>query len=324
MSGTRTKAIVAWVGTAALLVYLGFTTNLDEAFEAVRSADAALFLSCALVAVPVMWITDSLSAHGFLRRLGFEVRFREFAPVRGAGYLLSNVNYGLMLALMTTVVARRSERGLGASGGAFLLLGLVDIGALSLTALAGLAFWPSPLGPGPTALLATAAVSGVLAAPLGALACRRLAAVTGGPLGRLGRLSLLAPFRDVPVRLLLETLPIRLLLVLEQLTMDLVFLWAFGFSVGPREVLVFMPILGMIAVLPITVAGLGSTQLVARGLFGPFAPAGVAAIAAVDAVSTSSILGVMAVRSIFGLLCLPWALRAGAPATAVDPRPPPP
>ncbi len=312
MNGPRLRRIVAWTGTFLLLAYLATTTNLREAWGVVRGADSLHFLAGLLLGVPLMWALDSWSAHRWLRILGYDVRLSEFAPVRGATYLLGIVNYSLTVAMLTAVVARRTRRGLWASGGAFLLLGLVDLGALSLAVLAGLLAFPSPFPPVPTALLAAVGVAGLLAAPSMAVLARAMRRFRTGLPGRLAGWTVWAAFREVPFPALAGMLPLRLLLILAQVGMNLAFLRAFGFDVGAREVLVFMPLLGLIGVLPISVAGLGSTQIVARGFFAPYAPAGVSALAAVDAVSTASILGVMVARVLLGLACLPFALRTGA------------
>jgi len=316
MTGEQLRKTIAWTGTFALLAYLAFTSNLSEAWIVILSADSLRFGAAALVAVPVLWIVDSLTARWFLSRLGFEVRLREFAAVRGSAYLLGLVNYGLTLALLSAVVGRRTERGIAASGGAFLLLGLVDLGAMSLAVLVGLAFFVSPFEPLPTVLLFGAALGGLLVAPVLSLLSRGLAGRSGGLAGRLGRLPILAPFRDAPIGVLAGAIPMRMLLILGQMLMNFQFLRAFAFDIGLREVLVFMPLIGLIGVLPISVAGLGSTQIVARDFFGPFAPVGVSAHAAVDAVSTSSILGVMGGRALVALACLPFALRTGQKARA--------
>lgn len=82
---------------------------------------------------------------------------------------------------------------------------------------------------------------------------------------------------------------------------------AFGIAVPLGDLFVYQPILAFIIFIPISVAGLGSTQVVMRHFYGPYAPSG--AWAVVDAYSTATIVMFVLMRSVIGLFCMPWVTK---------------
>jgi uncharacterized membrane protein YbhN (UPF0104 family) len=123
------------------------------------------------------------------------------------------------------------------------------------------------------------------------------------------RHGLLSAFRSLRPVDALVMVAARAAFIVQYVLMTWMFLRTFDFHVPFGKILVYNPILGLIGFLPISVSGLGTTQVVARSLLGPFAPAGVDAIAAVDAYTTAGILGVLLMRIVIGLACLPSVTR---------------
>lgn len=301
------RTAVAWGGSLVLLAYLALTTNLDEAWKAYLLADQALFLGTLIVVTLAVYFADVASVRLLLHKSGFKVGFGEFARIKGASYLMNVLNYNLALAMMAALVSRRSERGLAASGSPFILLNFIDLSALSILVLTGLAAGAVPFEED-AAMLAVLiiATGGVLGGPTLCLLSR----VRGTFLGRFAQHEILSAFRILAVRDYLLMSIIRVGFVSIYAVMTWFFMHAFRFDIPFMYVLVYQPILGLIVFIPISVSGLGSTQVVMRSFFEQFAPAGVDPIAAIDAYSTSTIVAVLLLRVVIGLLCMPYVSRA--------------
>jgi len=306
--------ILAWVGTALLLGYLAATTDLEAAWAALRGADLPRLLATLFWAIPSTYLLDSLGVTVLLRRVGVRVPCGEFLRVKGASYLLNIVNYNLGLVLMAAVVKTRSDRGWGSAGSPFLMLNFLDLSVFGILVIAALSLGQCPF-PDPAVRTALwVAAAGATLIPPFLMAFSRLPQDRGW-FGRLAGHGLLEAFRRLDPRFLPLILLARAGLVLLYALMNRSFLLSFGADVPLPKLLVFMPILTLVAFIPISVSGLGSTQVVMRSFYGPFVSPAMAATdaaraAVIDAFSTSTILATILVRAVIGVLCLPWVSKA--------------
>lgn len=318
----RWRVALAWGGTLLILAYMGVTTDLRQAWDAFVHADQALFLATMFLSVPLVWLADAASVRIVLGRAGFRIRLRDFLRIKGASYLLNILNYNLALAMMAALVSKRSDRGLAASGSPFILLNFLDLGALGLLVLGGLASGARPFAePGVLWTLGAFAAAGVLGGPvLSGLARIRQADGAGKAgdaaarrrmsrlLDRVLRHDVLSAFWAVGLGEYAGLCLLRMAFVSSYVVSNYFLLRAFGIAVPLGDLFVYQPILAFIIFIPISVAGLGSTQVVMRHFYGPHAPLG--AWAVVDAYSTATIVMFVLMRSVIGLLCMPWVTRA--------------
>ena len=326
----KLRVAIAWIGTALILGYLVMTTDLRHAWEAFIEADQFLFLGTMLWSVPLVWVADSASVVLVLRRAGFRIGLREFLRIKGASYLLNILNYNLALAMMAALVSRRSERGLAASGSPFILLNFLDLGALGLLILAGLAAGARPFeDPGVLWTLGLFAAAGVVSGPfLCGLAQRVRPRDPAEPRAVLARVfrraiahDLLLAFRRFSLAAYLRYLLLRMAFVSLYVFSNFFLLRSFSIEVPLGDLFVYQPILAFIIFIPISVAGLGSTQVVMRVFYEPFVAQGLLPTAVVDAYSTSTIVMFVLMRSVIGLVSMPWVSRALREER--DPSPPP-
>lgn len=301
------RAVVAWVGTIAILAYLYFTTDIGQVADAFGNANLIMFALTALGAVAVTYTTDVATVRFLLGRVGIKVGFGEFARIKGASYLLNIINYNLALVMMAAVVKKRSSRGWGSAGSPFILLNFIDLSVFSL--IVQVAIWSgrSPFLRVPTMILALLTIGGLLACPCLCLISRWKTAP--GKLGKAINHEIMAAFRYVTPLSLLTVTAMRLGLILEYGAMNLLFMRSFGVVVPPLNLLFFMAITSFVAMVPISISGIGSTQYVMRDLYGPYVPEGVAATAAgkvavVDAMSTAGIFGILLIRIVLGIFCM--------------------
>ncbi len=319
----RWRVALAWGGTLLILAYLGVTTDLRQAWDAFVHADQALFLATMALSVPLVWLADAASVRVVLGRAGFRIGLGDFLRIKGASYLLNILNYNLALAMMAALVSKRSDRGIAAAGSPFILLNFLDLGALGLLILGGLASGARPFAePGVLWTLGAFAAAGVLGGPVLVGLARIRRADPGAEGGvqeeraggwsrlvrRVLRHDVLSAFRAIGPGEYAGLCLLRMAFVSSYVFSNYFLLRAFDIAVPLGDLLVYQPILAFIIFIPISVAGLGSTQVVMRHFYGPHAPSG--AWAVVDAYSTATIVMFVLMRSVIGLLCMPWVTRA--------------
>ena len=300
---------VALLITAALLTWVGLTTDLAEAARAFGHADF-LMMATAAALFPLVLITfDAGSLRWLLRRAGYPIPMADMVRVRGAAQLGSIVSYGLALGMMTAALADRGRRPWISVAGVFVLVGLADVAATSTLVLLALAAQASELPDLVTTVLLASCLSGLVVLPVAWAMVRRR--------GMPRRLATLLEDREVLVAvrrlgwrdvaaMALARLGLRLLGAVE----FYVYALALQFTASFSAVVVFDAVTAVVASMPFTVAELGSTHVMMRWLWVPYAPAGFEAVPAVDAFSTASVVIYTLQKVVIGLACLPWFLRA--------------
>lgn len=298
----RLQQGIAWSGTIVLLTWLVATTDLTEVWRAMQEARMAVFLGAVVLFSLVLFCVDTLTTRFFLERAGISISRGEFLRIRGASYLLNFVNYALALGMMATLVSRSSGKPLKVASSPFLLLSFVDLAILSLIVLTVLAAGYSPFDSQTTrALLLLAA--GILAGGFVILSATRGRALPGW-LEHMVPDGLLESFRAAnPLDLLLMGMLRAGYIALDGLA-TVVFLSTFGFKVPFSSVLVFESILSFVALLPVSVGGIGSTQVVMRDLYATFSASGLDPVPAVDAYSSATIFALETTQILIGLWCL--------------------
>lgn len=312
------------VGTCALVAYLVATTDLRAVAAAFAAADAAAVIAICVFGTLVTWGIDAaclaLTLRWTLRDApGPALTLAAAARLKGASYLLNAVNYNAATLGMAWVVARRRQVGLLQATVALGVLSWLDLVALALIVTVGLQLAPTMLASHAAMqarlqtlslwiLLASLAIVVLLPARLPLPGWRQLQAWP--PLQPLRRL---APWAT-------------LLLVAARGGFILVYVWinylmmqAFHMEPSFEALLVLVPILIVVGVVPVSVSGIGTTQVVARALYQGFVPAGVAAAPLIDAYTTTLIVGFVAARLLVALPFLRgmWAeLRQQPTATA--------
>lgn len=297
--------ITAWIGTAFILGYIFVTTDFQEGIKTILQADKTLFVITALISTPLVWLLDGIGAWVVIAKTGLKPRLSDFLIAKGASYLPNIINYNLGLTMIALVVARKSEKGIVEIAGSFILLNLVDLGVMAGLMMCTVFLGFSPFEHRINLSLVSCSMLAILVLPIIIITSNTKSKF----LAFLTNSTLFKPFRGIKIRDLWTCFPARVLLISVYAITSYFFLKALGFLVPLEKVFVFTPILGFIGVIPISISGLGSTQVVAREFYAKYAPAGCEPIPAVDAYTTASIISVLIIRIIIALLCLPFALR---------------
>jgi hypothetical protein len=255
----------------------------------------------AFIAFAVAWILALLTADAFAstrvyQHIDVPIRFREFWVLRGAAYLPSIVNHHVGQAILTYYVSRRYQVSLARMAGGTLLVYASHMGCLLLAGAAAMVFagWPLvrpalALGAGVVYLIIIAARPAFLA-----------------------RTKLLAPLFEAGlaghVVALLTRIPHFLVLFAGTLG-PLLF---FGVNVPFGAALIYVPIMMVVATLPLTPQGVGTRGLLGVTFFAQYAPGATLAEqgGAIMAATTSWEVSFTVVEALLGLFLLRRAMPA--------------
>jgi hypothetical protein len=288
----RLRAIAPWVIGLAILAYLLWPYRLPEKRAVFVSAfrNAPPWAAGAAVAGALAaYIADTFVTWCVFAWTHVRMRFREVAIIRGVTYFFAVVNYNLGQVAMVVVLARKGVRAARATGIILFMMGinLVVLVAFAATAVAKVE---------PRLRVVVWAVAGLLPLYLLVIAVRPRI---------LASRELFAPLFDLGLRGHLLGSLARAPHVIAMMGAHFAIMRAFGVAVPISTAALFIPIIFVVAVLPISVQGLGTTQAVAVQLLAPYAPSDAAVLAyslytQVIWALTLVVIGTVCVRTQYG------------------------
>jgi uncharacterized membrane protein YbhN (UPF0104 family) len=243
----RLRSALPWVICFAVLAYLFRRVPLREAFDAARHADLPSLVGAAIVGVVVWFLLESSAFAYLFSRFNAPLSRREARSLRAVTYLLTPINWNLGTA--SIVLHLRRSKGIAAlaATSSILFYGLIDglvLGGLTLVGVQTLP--PSPM------------VDTV--ANVAKWSWRERVRSLG-----VFRTHSLAGARDVAVLLAIRGL---------YFVGFILFFWAgtraFAVHVPLSHLAAVVPAILLVGSLPITPAGLGTTQAAMLYFFGPF------------------------------------------------------
>ena len=283
------RQVVAWTVAIGLLVYLAMTTDLGAVWRSLISVNLALLIPVAVVFIGGVFLYDAKTLAVLFTRLNRPVSYRDILPVKGASYFLNVVNYNAAAAAMALFLRKRAKIPFLEGASSLILLNVVDVAALNLLITGGLLLAPGVVG-GATRdalLIVNVSIYGLLAGSF----VYWNAGFDFFVLGRVRTWTLFSAFHRATLRDWGVLLLWRLGLVLLYTLYALVVMHLFHIPVPFDVLLVFNPIITLIGTLPISVSGIGTTQVAMRELYGAFGTT-----AQIDAFSTTSIFIYQVVR----------------------------
>jgi len=279
---------------------------------ALGEADYVRFLALMIpnTVIYVAWDTFVLAVA--VRWFHGPVRYRDLLPLRAASYIVSVLNTNAGRGALAVLVGRLIDRPFLQIGSTVIFLVLTEYTHLVAWATLGIVAFGSeltrPLLWVPPAVAAfwllffayarvgRSYQSDAPAPTVTILISRWLTAPWRG--------ALLRTFRLAPARRYVEIVLLRAPMFFVSLCLYYFAAPAFGFSIPFGHMLTFLPVVFMVAALPITVARLGTTQAAWILLFGGFAPA-----ERLLAFSLATALTFALTRALIGVMLLPLAYR---------------
>jgi Lysylphosphatidylglycerol synthase TM region len=281
-----------WLVGLVILAYLLWPYRLAErraqlagTFAAAPAWTAAVALAGALAA----YAADCFATYCVFVWAHVRMRFREVAVIRGVTYFFALVNYNLGQAALIVVLARKGIRARRATG---IILFIMGINFVVLVALAS----ASVAHVKPQLRVVVWLVAGFLPLYLAVIALRPRA---------LRSVETLAPLFDLGVRGHALAFVTRIPHVMAMMLAHFAVMRCFGVAVPFAAAALYIPIIFVVAVLPISVQGLGTMQAVAIELLAPYAPSPDAVLAyslytQVIWMVSQVIIGTLCVRTDFG------------------------
>jgi hypothetical protein len=304
--------LAAWVVTAAALGWLFWKTPVRDVWTALTHA-APWTVPAVLGAVMLVYLADSFAMWKTFGWFLAKLPFRDVLIVRGATYLLAAINYSVGQGAIVYFVHR--VRGVPVMRGVATVLLIMGTNLLVLLTFVTVGLWlpgtrPAALGP----------VVGAAWAGLGVYA----ALVIVRPRWLASR-----PLFDVLLSAglagHLKAMLVRVPHIATLMMFNLLALRGFGVAIPLGSALAAMPVVMFIAVLPISVQGLGTTQAAMVLFFARFVPA-----RAGDprAVILGASLAAQAIALSFqvttGFICMRSPTARGLADAVKDPALPPP
>lgn len=311
--GSSTRALgrlLPWAVAALILAYLFASVPASDLADALQRASWPAVVTLALVVVTATLATDATALWIAIRcglpamRLGW----RDTVAIRGASYLLAVLSYGAGQGGVVYFLRRHHEVPVVAGAGAVLLATGVQIIVVALAVGLGLALGAVPDRPE----LRWLAVLVLAGAPVYLLIIHlrpRLLAAR----------HLLAPLFEAGVAGTLRVGAARIAHLAVLIAGHWLAMRLFGIEVPPAVAVARLPVLFLVAALPISPSGLGTTQAAAVTLFSEYVEAGTAPEATVLAYSLSFQVVGTALAAVWGLVCLRHVTRGGPVAEAETP-----
>ena len=283
-----------WPLALTLLIFAFIFTRIpfDRFWDAISRARLLPFFALMGVFSLCFFSVDTFVLSRMVRWFHGPIRYRELLPVRASTYLVSLINTQLAQAALALYIYRRFLTPLGRISGTIATLILLEATNLLLFATIGLWVFPGTL-PGASILL-----------PLGLAAvwtCALLLA-RGIPFPRWKESPIFHTLRSARFWQMAAVLLMKGSIFLLSIFVHRYALSLFGIEIPLLRLLIFLPVVFLVAALPVTVAHLGTSQAAWIFFF-----SGYAAEADLLAYSLASHLTFMLANGLFGLIFLPKA-----------------
>ncbi len=306
----RLVRLLAWVVTAGLLVLLFRRIPFGQVVAAARGA-AAWTIPAALLSAIAIYLGDSFAIWKTFGWFLAPLSFVDVLLVRGATYLLAAINYNVGQGAIVYFVHRVAKVPVIRGVATILFIMGINVLALLFLATAGLA--AAPVVPHAVVVLVLVAYAGL--AVYVVVVATRPRWLAARPVFQV----LLNAGFGGHLRALLARLPHIAGLMVLQTSM----LWAFGVRVPIVQAMAAFPVVFLVAALPISVQGLGTTQATAIFFFSRYAPGDHAAQqAAVLAASLVAQAVPLLFQAVLGVACLRSRVGRALSASAEDARVP--
>jgi hypothetical protein len=256
ISSAKYRPLLTLVLTAAIFAWILRRTPLGALASALRDADYPWFLALMIPNALFYFAWDTLVLSVVIRWFHGDVPYRRLLPVRAASYVVGFFNTNLGRGAMAAYLSRQLGARFLELGSTVIFLVLTEYTQLVLWAMLGLLGVHAEVS---RSLLAVAAGVALLW-----LVVRWLLAPRAWSLARTFRLA--TPARYAQVVLL------RAPMFLVSLMLHYYGAQAFGIHIPFLQMLTFLPVIFMLAALPVTVAHLGTTQAAWIFFFSQYAP----------------------------------------------------
>ena len=311
--GSRWRRLLAPAITLVIFFFIFQRIPFENLLEALRGADYPRFLILMVPNSLFYFAWDTLVLALLMRWFHGPLRYRDLLPVRAVTYVVSLLNTQLARGAMAFYLTRQLRAPFFQIASTVIFLALLELTHLAIWATGGMLsfrtqvpkslFW-IPVG------FAVFWLFFLLYARLDFAPWRvvlsfatRLAPRLKGR-GRVREWSIFRTFNQAPLKRYAQVVLLRAPMFLVSLLIHFLAVKTFGIEIPLVPLMAFLPIIFMLAALPITVAHLGTTQAAWIFFFRDYATE-----SQLLAYSLASHLAFMLTRGMLGLIFLPRAYK---------------
>jgi hypothetical protein len=299
VAGLVTSRVTAVLVTLAIFAVLLRRIRLERLLIALAEADYPRFLTVMIPNTVFYFCWDTLVLTAVIRWFHAPTRYRDLLPVRAASYVVAFFNTNAGRGALAAYLSRRLGAPFLQLGSTVLFLVLTEYMHLVAWAMVGILGIRSAV---PRELLWVPPGIALLWLVVFTYTRAGHAHDNAGWLLAPREWALLRTFRLAPARRYFQVVLLRAPMFFVSLCFHYVAARAFGLEIPFWPMLAFLPVIFMLAALPITVAHLGTTQVAWVFFFGSYAPE-----PRLLAFSLAAHLTFVLTRSALGLLFLPIA-----------------
>jgi hypothetical protein len=249
--------IAASLLTLAIFALIVRRVPFPALVAALRDADYAAFLALMIPNTLFYFAWDTLVLTTVIRWFHGPVRYVDLLPVRAASYVVGFFNTNLGRGALAAYLSRRLDAPFLELGSTVIFLVLTEYTQLVLWSMLGLVGFRAEVTRSLLIVAAAVAVFWIVV---------RVALVPR-------TWSLVRTFRLATARRCVGIVALRAPMFLVSLCLHYYAAHAFGIHIPFGQMVAFLPVIFMLAALPVTVAHLGTTQAAWIFFFGAYAPA---------------------------------------------------
>jgi uncharacterized membrane protein YbhN (UPF0104 family) len=284
------RQVVPWIVAFGLLAVLLRNAGIAQVRGALHEANLPWLLGATVLCTLPMYLLDIFALARVFTWFNVPITMREMAPVKAAVYLINIVNYNAGSGAVALWVNRRRRVPFLEAAASVLFVNLVDVSVLVAFMAAGLPALDPPVDRG----VLTVVIATLLALTAHFLYWRR--GIDFLLLERFRDWPIFKSFREAPTARYLRLAAIRAPFDFFFILNYWLALRAFDIDVPFVKSLAYVPVITLVGILPITVAGLGTVQAATVYLFAAYAPQ-----AKILAFSLAFTVVLMGVRALIGV-----------------------
>lgn len=316
---TLLKKIYPWAIAAALFVYLFIKIPPDQVLKALSHIDLLVFAFWSLLYFWVVLYLDCVALKVFLTRFSAPISFKETVEVRGASFLIAVLNYVVGQGALAYYLKKKRGASLSRSLGAVSFVTVMDLLLILSSGMIALSFSDTPQAAKIRANLSFFEQSWIMAPILFAayaIWCVFWHFVDRGKLEKQkGKAwvrfvlshDVFAIFREARFTDYLMLFVLRLPLLIIVISHINLAMFSLHAKLAWTDVFLYNPIILLVSSVPLTPAGLGTSQLLTTLFFTDSvqsAPAGLKVSELLFAASLIWYLTNQGLKALYGAYCL--------------------
>jgi hypothetical protein len=275
------------------------TTDTEKFLESVAKVNPVIFTGSACFFIIFGFFFDSFCVKTVVSRLITDISMKEVLPIKGASYLINIFNYAASNLIMGYFLKNKKEMSFQESLSPMFYIAVIDFTALNILMLIGIILSGNCLREDLRILFLSASILTICGFMVFSIIIK--AGKNTAFFKKITDQPVFAAFRRARLVDHLFFLSLRGIFIFHYIFVNFIMMRIFDMPVPLSALILYVPLLTFIAMVPVTISGLGTVQIASRYFYAPFLADAAAPFALVDAYTTSTILFFLFIRVIISL-----------------------